>query len=426
MSMQHDNDDQILDANEPPARAHDAAAGWNNAVATWSAKLRNVMERRGFIDENGRIKKALNVVGVDSQTSRSWVIGADAPRSLEEHNALLAALDILNTSIPSARAVRDELQAMFKDLQANLAGAPERTEFTSHVQRIAASGSRRISGGYHNTRLNPINDHPTISARIHQDESVAYAELGKTKLLDILSSTENPHEYLATARALAGTSAGDRDQHLDSFGAAWEHGDSLPSREALEGLHDHFGSLQTYAGDYDRLLHLVINARLDRIRDEAQSAKQTGRQLVEMPKEYWRSAIDACMYSDGFANQESENAILWQDKIVPITHKGEYVRAIRGLLGKSPEDVVSFDGKTPNARAATSLLGFENQHYQIAGISSDGMMSDLMAYFEQAQTNNPQEPRFYDRNTMLSLPYEAKQRSHQTMLSANEPAPRTR
>lgn len=403
-----------------PSRVNDAATGWNMAAAIWSAKLRNIMEKKGFIDEKGRIKKPLNVVGVNPQTSRNWVIGTDAPRTLEEHNSALAALDLLNATLPNTVAARNELQAMFKDLQANLAGAPERAEFASHVQRTIANGSRHINGGGHHNRPNPINDHPAISKRLHHDESVAYAELGKTKLLDILSSTENPHEYLAAARALAGTSAADRDHHLDAFGASWEYGDALPSRENLESLSEHFGKLQTYAGDYDRLKHLVINARLERIRDESQSSKQIGKQFAEMPKEYWRSAIDECMYGDGFANQQSENAILWQDKVVPIAHKGEYVRAMRGLLGKAPEDVASFDGQTPNARSLTSILAFESQNYQIAGVSSDGLISDIMSYFEQAQKKNPQEPAFYDRNTMLSLPYEHKHKTHQQALAERQ------
>ncbi len=407
----HTQNDMTLDAST-------TNTGWETAAADWSAKIREVMEKRQF--------KTLPVVGVDAQTARNWVTGADAPRTTEEHDLALAALDLLHTTRTTAMAARDELKRLFKTVQANLENAPERVEPSAHVDRLTAHRSRNMVGGHHTTRPNPINDHPAISPRLHQDESVGYGELGKTKLLDILSSTENPHEYLAAARALAGTSAGGRDHHLDAFGASWEHGDALPSREALEDLSEHFGKLQTYAGDYDRLKHLVINARLDRVRAEGHSPKKIGKQLAEMPKEYLRSAIDTCMYDDGFANQELEDAIIWQDKVVPIAHKGDYVRAMRGLLGKTPEDVVSFDGQTPNARSPMSLLGFESQNYQIAGISSDGLMSDIMAYFERAQKANPQEPPFYDRNTLLSLPYEAKARSHQAMLGETDAAARSR
>lgn len=410
----HEHDDGILDQpSQPRVTAPDAAAAWSTAANAWSAELGRIMKLKGM--------GSLTAVGVSPHITKHWLTGKDAPRTQEEHDAALAALDLLETTRPRALEARKTLQTLFKQLENTVAGAPERA--ASHVEKLAYKpySSRRVSGQHGQHRPNPINDHPAIAKRIHNDESIAYNELDKVQLLDILSTTENPHEYLTAARALAGTSATDRDHKLDAAGAQWEHGSSLPSRETLETLEQHFGETESYVGDFDRFKHLVINARLDRL--QAESAAQgesepVGKALMEMPKEYWRAVIDDHLHGDSFKHQQSENAILWQHKLVPIAHKGDYVRAMRELLQKAPQAIVSFDGNHPEHRHAGCINQFENQHYPVAGVPSDGVVADIMQYFDNAQKNQPGEPAFFDRDRFLSLPYTTKQQSHSQRYAA--------
>lgn len=403
------SDDEITStcsSDAPNAPESDAHASRQRALAAWHTEFLVAHEARKH--DARTITEHMRLPEVPRFTVQSWINGEDAPRTDAIHTRLLEALGIHESEKPLATQVRQAMKAAHqKLLTVGFDSAPTSTIAHSHITNLARPQTPKRHTIVHNGAQkhvpNPMNEVKYNSAppRIHNDESIAYRTLDKRTLIAILRETTSPHEYLTAARAISGAARSDLPHEVGLAAREVEWGTALVTSEVLRKLKPYFGETGVFQGDYQHFKHLAIAERLT-VMMHTDDPCVLKSHFKHLPTEFWRAALDKKLHGDPLHNlpeNEHADAKKWIHLVPDITHKGDYIRAIRCYLDLPTKALGSGEW------AESSLSMVERGSYTLIGDNTQSVIfHEIGAFLRKQQAAHSELPAFYDEQLFNTLP----------------------
>lgn len=303
----------------------------------WAGQVRLQAQRRlGRKDDRALAKNLVQAMqkqgrSITPQTAQSWLAGHDAPRSQQFHDALMHAIGLPVTTRPHEKDHLDD--TIFAGPKYHMAQSRAGLESLFESFRGKLAGLEPPSPPPPPPAQNPpraVSSRKTPGAEV----SLGNQQLGrdvfsKLEYLTMLEETSSVPQYLKILHNMAvadGISKKTLAARLDvSAGSMsrYESGEQTPERSVLENYRKQF------PGAYPRLEDLIIRQRLD----TAAAAARVGNKatyasmLRHMPSAYWQAVLEKSTYPQAWAAKEDKPS--WDDVILPIVDRAEYLRAGR-------------------------------------------------------------------------------------------------
>lgn len=314
-----------------------------SADEPWHTLVQRVAKHR-FPNERTRVRVLAGLMQEpDSGKVDAWLQGRDVPRTTQEHDALMQALDLKEREADLPLAVssgprwqkaqmRESIEAVWEDAQALAALMPHENE--AIPLRAARPLSHRAAAAGSKDHGKPTESYPRFPARLRPQKD--YDRMATPALDALLQATPNAHEFIAAfeRRYYPGDFSSNKlMRHVAKNRTTldmWKDGQCLPGERlgALKALVEENAG----AALAERFEDIVIGNRLAIVRSVDGSGSHghmvKGEHLSFMPQRYWKYLLDACEAEHG-KRDDSYQKSFWAPDAFAIQNKGDYLRAAR-------------------------------------------------------------------------------------------------